>query len=354
MKTVLAFLILFSPMAYSAKVLKYQVIQGKEKTYHTGLVHKKNAHKGLGESHFRFSDCGEMPSEFDLRAFEVVPEVRDQGQCGSCWSFSQTASLESATLASGGAKLNLSEQELVSCDSSNYGCDGGNLNDFDYQIKHGQGLETDFKYTASDSRCKTITPAAKGVDYAYVGAANRYPTEDELKCALYKTHTIPWITVSASNAWSSPPDSETTVYNHCGRGTTNHAVGVVGWHTVNGKTAFIMRNSWGEDWGDKGYMSLPLKCDSFGEEVAYIMTEAMPCKAPIFKLPAFITADKGTEVMLGTKEQANTTYTWYVADTKVATGAVYFVTPTETTTYKLVAKNACGEAESSVQVTIQQ
>ena len=102
----------------------------------------------------------------------------------------------------------------------------------------------------------------------YVGSPSRGPTETELKCALYKYHTVPWITVSANNNWGNPPASEKTVYKHCGRGQTNHAVGVVGWFKDSkGKTAFIMKNSWGKDWGDHGYMSMPLGCDSFGDEV---------------------------------------------------------------------------------------
>ncbi len=335
---------------------KYAVIKSpKGKEFHTGLRHKKKALEGLGETHLTLAECDNLPEEFDLRTLGTVPVVKNQGSCGSCWSFSKTGSLESATLASGGKMLDLSEQELVACDKTQWGCDGGLLTDFKYQIDHGQGLEKDMPYTSGSTgrngTCKTLPVAAKGMSFAYVGAANRAPTEKELKCALYKSHTIPWITVSASNAWGSPPASEKTVYSRCGRGQTNHAVGVVGWFKgSNGKTAFIMKNSWGTSWGDKGYMSLPLGCDNFGEEVAYVITQNLPCKPPMVKLPAEVQVEMGTEAMLGVKEVEGVDYTWFKGSDQIGVGNMIYVSPSEDTIYKLVAKNSCGASESSVRV----
>lgn len=248
--------------------------------YHTGLLH--SAEEKLQEKKYMvLSGCEDLPESFDLRDLKVVPPVRDQGQCGSCWSFSKTGSLESALLGAG-KSVDLSEQELVSNDKSQWGCQGGLLTGFKYQIDHGQGLEKDFEYTSGrtgrNGAAKDIAMAAKGISYEYVGSANRRATEAELKCALYTSRTIPWITVSASNAWSSPPKSEKTVYTKCRKGQTNHAVGVTGWHkdAKSGRTAFHMKNSWGTGWGDAGYMSLPLGCDSFGDEVAFIKVGALP------------------------------------------------------------------------------
>ncbi len=241
--------------------------------YHTGLIHSQIV---PAKTFMKLPECKDLPESFDLRDQKTVPEVRNQGSCGSCWSFSKTGSLESALMAAGKGEFDLSEQEQVSCDSKQYGCQGGNLTSFSYQISHGQGLEKDFPYTSGrtgrDGACKKIDTAAQGTAFEYIGTPNRGPTEAELKCALYTSHTIPWITVSASSAWGSPPSSEQTMYARCGRGETNHAVGVTGWHKdmKSGKTAFHMKNSWGTNWGDHGYMSMPLGCDSFGDEVAFI------------------------------------------------------------------------------------
>ena len=126
--------------------------------YHTGLLHLPNERElhTLGDAHVRYTDCGTLPDNFDLRTLGLVGDVKDQGSCGSCWAFSMTNSLESAMLGSQNKKLNLSEQEIVSCDRSNYGCGGGNVNSFSYQTDHGQGLAVDYPYTASNGRCKSV------------------------------------------------------------------------------------------------------------------------------------------------------------------------------------------------------
>lgn len=268
MKFLLLIIALSSNIALSNHLT---TIKGKNgRVYHTGLIHDQKE-KEVKKVYAAAEDCGELPEEFDLRKLGTVPEIRDQGNCGSCWSFSETGSLNSAILAAGKPALNLSEQELVSCDTANYGCEGGNLSS--YQAMHGQGLDVDFPYTSgrtsSNGRCKSIAVAAKSTGWVYVGGPNRSPTEKELKCALFKSKTIPWITVSANDSWGSFPDSEDKMYTRCGRGQTNHAVGVVGWKKINGKVGFIMKNSWGTEWGAKGYGVLPLGCDSFGDEVAY-------------------------------------------------------------------------------------
>lgn len=327
----------------------------------TGLLHSPSE-DGLGVQHSILSDCDGLPTDFDLRDFNVVPPVKDQGSCGSCWAFSMTGSLESAYAAGSGVMLNLAEQELVSCDRGNSGCGGGNVNGFDFQITKGQTLETAFPYTARDTACRSgLVAAAKGVSFAYVGASNRRATEKEVQCALFKSHTIPWITVSAdTNEWSRPPTSDDGVFSNCGRGGTDHAVGVIGWKTINSKVYFKMKNSWGADWGntagrpgaEKGYALMPLGCDSLGEEVAYIMTDSMPCQPPVVKLPVETMAQAGVDVMLGVKEQAGVDYEWFVDGVSVAHGAMAFFAPTATTIYKLIGKNACGQSESSSKITI--
>lgn len=327
----------------------------------TGLLHRPADLDGLGVQHSTLTDCDDLPSEFDLRDFGVVPPIKDQGQCGSCWSFSMTGSLESAYAAGSGVILDLSEQQIVSCDRSNFGCGGGNLNDFAFQIGTGQALETAFPYTGRNSACRSgLQPAAKGTSFAYVGASNRRATEKEVMCALYKSHTIPWITVSAGGGnWNAPPSSDDGVFSRCGSGMTNHAVGLIGWKTIGGKVYMKMRNSWGA-WGNtagkaggqKGYALMPLGCDNLGEEVAYIMTDSMPCQPPKVKLPVETLAQAGVDVMLGVREQSGVDYEWFVDGVSVAHGAMAYFAPTATTVYKLVGKNACGTSESSSKITI--
>jgi hypothetical protein len=284
-----------------------------------------------------------------------------------------------------GKMLGLSEQELVSCDTQQYGCQGGLMSDFSYQIKHGQGLAKDFPYTSGstgqDGSCKQIPVAAQGVSFQYVGAADRGPTEQELKCALYTSKTVPWITVGATNNWGSPPASEKTAYTSCSSSQTNHAVGVVGWWTDrNGKTQFIMKNSWSKNWGDKGYMSLALGCDSFGEEVGFIEVAKPaptptptpiptpippgptptpfpsptpgPCVPEKLKLPAEVQTFGGVEIMLGVKAETGVSYVWTVDGQVVGKDSMLYVVPPKDAVYKLSATNACSVAESQVRVRI--
>jgi hypothetical protein len=361
--------------------VEYALVKGPAgKVYHTGLRAELKGQRKLGVTHARFKadDCKNLPDEFDLRKLGVVSPVRNQGGCGSCWSFSKTGSLESALLVAGKGQFDLSEQELVSCDRNNYGCGGGNLNgDSEYQVRVGQALENDFPYTGRNSRCKSdLKPVAKGVNWVFVGESGRSPTEEEVKCALFKSHTVPWITADASN-WGSPPSSENTMFSRCGGRSTNHAIGVVGWKKIGGKTGFIMKNSWGTDWGDNGYMTLPLGCTNFGEEVAFIQIDAPPpsptptptptptppgptptpvppgpCKLPIVRLPAQVVIEKGVEVMLGARPEAGVYYQWYASGIMVATGSILYASPEADTIYKLQASNSCGASESSVQVKI--
>lgn len=353
----------------------YKIIIGaKGEKYHTGLIKGSDLLKNLGDSHVRFTDCGSLPDSFDLRPLGVVPDMRNQGQCGSCWAFSKTGSLESALLGQG-IKHDLSMQELVSCDNQEAGCSGGTLDGFKYQINHGQSLASDYPYMSGNGdsgSCRSKSVADRGISFQYVGTADRGPTEDELKCALVKYKTVPWITVGATNSWGNPPSSEHTAYTHCGSSQTNHAVGVVGyWKDADGKTQFIMKNSWGKGWGDKGYMSLPLGCNSFGEEVAFIEVAkkpdpsptpmppgptpsptSAPCGTPKAKLPAEVQVFAGAEVMLGVKAEPAVTYTWTEGTTILGSEAMLMVIPVKDTVYKLTAKSACAVTESQVRVRI--
>lgn len=358
----------------------YAIIKGENgEQYHTGLLQSPSEFKYLGDSYVRFNDCGALPDSFDLRPLGVVPPIRNQGNCGSCWAHSLTKSFVSALMGVGILK-DLSVQDLVSCDKSQYGCGGGTLNGFKYQISHGQSLESDYPYTSgrngSTGSCKRAAVAAKGVSFQFVGSSDRGPTDEELKCALYKFRTVPWVTVGATDAWGRPPKSEKTAYRNCGRSQTNHAVNVVGWWTdEDKKVQWIMPNSWGPEWGDKGYMSLPLGCNAFGEEVAFIEVakpeptptppgptptppgptpSPTPCQAPKAKLPAEIQYMQGTEVMLGVKAETGVNYIWVEngQTTVLGSESMLYVTPAKDTIYKLTAKNACATSESLVRVRL--
>ncbi len=309
-----------------------------------GLLKTKSHH---GNLYFNPAPeyVGDLPDAFDLRALGFVSDIKDQGQCGSCWAHAIVESLEDAILHSGGAKAKLAPQELVDCDNNAAGCGGGNMDDADFIVKTGTANESAYPYKARDQRCKSPLPQpqTKAKSWAYVGGQGRAPTVDEMKRALY-TYGSLFVTVAAGGSdW----DGRTTMSGCRNRGT-NHMVEIVGW-TKDGK--WIMRNSWGTDWGDKGFAYMPYGCDAIAtesESAAYTVFADAPCVPPTVKLPAEIDAAKGTEVMLGVRPQAGVTYAWDDGETD----AMIYVTPLQDVVYTLTATNACGKAESSVKVHV--
>jgi len=249
--------------------------------YHTGLLHRE----GLKKANLKPLDltgdpaCDNLPAAFDLLT-DVKPSpvsaVRDQGQCGSCWDFSKTGAFESWLRVQSKGDFNLSEEEVLSNDNNNYGCNGGNLNPGEeYQSRVGQGLESDWPYTASEQRSKKIPEVGQAPDFEVVQGSGDAKVKN-VQCALFKYHTVPWITVGADNDWGAPPEQDGAVWTRCSNNGTNHAIGVTGWKTVNGKVYFHAKNSWGTGWGQSGYAWIPLGCDGFGEEVAFLPATPAP------------------------------------------------------------------------------
>jgi len=205
----------------------------------------------------------DLPDALDLRETGKLPGIRDQGACGSCWAHAITKSLESSmALLADKPGLDLAEQELVSCDRAAAGCSGGYMESAQYVIDHGLGLEKDFPYRAADLRCKKVPVAAKAVSYKLIGQPNKAPSVQEMKTALLE-HGVLFVTVAAGSGWGGQAKELT----YCKNRGINHMVNIVGWTKDN---KWIMANSWGTSWGDKGYALVPFGCDKIGDEAGFI------------------------------------------------------------------------------------
>jgi len=203
------------------------------------------------------------PSYWDWRNVSnvsYVSPVKNQGKCGSCWTFSTTGAIESHySLLRNVTPPNLSEQQLVDCAQAfdNFGCRGGlPSHAFEY-IKYNGGLEFESNYTyqAKDGVCKfnSSLPNIK----VNSGAVNiTMGDEVELRDALFEFGpiSITYQVVSDFRNYKSGIYESTVCRN--GTMDVNHAVLAVGYGRLNGTDYWIVKNSWGAEWGDQGYFKI--------------------------------------------------------------------------------------------------
>jgi hypothetical protein len=319
-------------------------------TYKTGLLKNPNGDFGAvyWQPYKRLNgrSLESAPRQYDLSNDGIVTRVRDQGQCGSCWAFAATQTMELGQKANG-KDLDLSEQQIVSCDKSMYGCNGGWFPG-DFLVKNGQALESAFPYRASDVSCKSgLTSAAKPIRWVKVGASGRNPTNEEIATAIADHHAI-WVGVGATNAWGGYKGG---VFNKCSGGQINHAVTLVGYDLD--KKVWHMKNSWGTQWGDQGYMTLPFGCDGIGEEASYVVFEDQPCTPPAVTLAAqYVVKQASDKIILAAEELKDVTYEWTVDGKVVGTKPSVSVKVDADMEASLKVKNRCGELTVRTLVTI--
>merc|ERR1712226_8720 len=197
----------------------------------------------------------------DWRTKNAVTPVKDQGQCGSCWTFSSTGALEGAHAIATGELLSFSEQQIVDCANvkhgyMSFGCNGGNQSvAFKYLEKHNAELESVYKYTAKNGTCaynKDSTTAVDVSTYTNVTKNN----VSQMKAAVAAQPVS--VSIEADKRVFQQYTSGIFDSADCGT-KLDHAVLVVGYGTDNGTPYWIMKNSWGTVWGDQGYMKIQIE-----------------------------------------------------------------------------------------------
>ena len=198
--------------------------------------------------------------EVDWREKGAVTPVKNQASCGSCWAFSATGALEGGNFVANGKLISVSEQQLVDCDPKSHGCGGGLMtNAFEYVMKKGLCTEEDYPYHAKDEDCKDdkCTAAIHIKGYEEVAQFDG----KALKAAVSKAPVS--VAVEADSAVFQMYKSGVVDSTACGT-HLNHGVLAVGYTDEY----WIVKNSWGESWGDKGYIKI--KYDETGAGICGI------------------------------------------------------------------------------------
>lgn len=221
---------------------------------------------GLGAD---FSDvCS--PSANAFAWSDSLGPIRNQGSCGSCWAFAAVSTMESSNALINGAQSDLSEQHALSC-SNGGSCWGGWYTDvYDWLGAGKDGLETEqtVPYQGRDDQCSNEGQTPYEIDtWGWVDPVNMVPSVDQIKAAMCKYGTVT-AAVAATPAFISYGGG---VFNERSNSQINHAIVLVGWD--DSKNAWLMRNSWGTNWGEDGYMWIDYGSNSIGAYAAWAMVD---------------------------------------------------------------------------------
>ncbi|CAL4910731.1 unnamed protein product [Urochloa decumbens] len=224
------------------------------KSTYLGLNHQPRS--AAASSSFRYAGAGdgEVPKEVDWRKKGAVTEVKNQGQCGSCWAFSTVAAVEGINQIVTGNLTSLSEQELIDCSTDgNNGCNGG-IMDYAFSYIAGSGgihTEEAYPYLMEEGDCDQKAGDAQVVT---ISGYEDVPANDEQALVKALAHQPVSVAIEASGrhfqfykggVFDGPCGAE-----------LDHGVAAVGYGTSKGQDYIIVKNSWGPHWGEKGFIRM--------------------------------------------------------------------------------------------------
>jgi cathepsin L len=265
--------------------LKQRIVQQSQKR----ALHLLN-HPRVDAERNRVQASPDAPNpameSFDWSQRGVVGSVKDQALCGDCWNFATVGVFESMFAIRNGPQnlLDLSEEQLLRCNTeSPKGTCCGGWWAFDYIRDSGLVGEDHLPYTSGTISCDGGAPSAsvppcanvageryKAVAWDYVAGAEGVPSPDSIKKALCDHGPV----ICAVRVTDAFQNYKGGVFDEMASGDINHAVMIVGWT----KDGWIVRNSWGGDWGANGYILIAYGSNSIGFGAAWVEVE--PAIAP--------------------------------------------------------------------------
>lgn len=354
--------ILLAGLAWGSVGLAVETVVLDGETHYTGLLRKSAKDKGVGVTYFS-PTVADLPDAYDSRDLGIVTDIKNQGSCGSCWSFARTRAFETALIKAGKgplAALDLAEQDALVNDKSGYGCNGGFM-DGDFEVEQGTTTEAVCRYTADHKACASAGKKfGKALRWAMVGASNRAPTDDELRAAIYQYGTLA-VTVAAGSSFDADANGN---MRGCGGRGINHMVTLSGYKKgSDGKWYYLVGNSWGKSWGAGGYAWSTKGCNQLASSAGdaalfyYVGESPEPGPSPdpvppgpaALGLPIEVILARGNEVRLTVRPKDGYTYTW----TPGGAGTYVWVKPSGSTTVTLKAKAKDGSVtEQAVKLTV--
>jgi hypothetical protein len=210
-----------------------------------------HGHHGQHERHERRKLAGDLPASLDWREKGAVTPVKNQGACGSCWSFSATGAMEGAYFLKNNDLKSFSEQQLVDCSrpEGNEGCNGGLMDSaFTYAKDHKMETESEYPYTGRDGKCHADGGVAELSAFADVT-----PKDPEALAEALQKGPVAIAVDAGGLQWQLYFGG---IIKHLCGDSLDHGVLLVGYGTDRGTDYWLVKNSWGASWGEHGYLRI--------------------------------------------------------------------------------------------------
>ncbi|WP_411022872.1 C1 family peptidase [Salmonella sp. s51228] len=253
-------------LSYKLGMNEYTDLTLKEFTTRNGYIMPSDFEEIKPENKVQNDTNEKLAATVDWRTKGAVTPVKNQEQCGSCWAFSATGSLEGQYMLKYSTLKSFSESQLVDCSGSygNHGCEGGLMdNAFRYLERNLEELESDYSYEPKDRTCK-YNPSEGVTKVSGYRDVQRFD-EMALKTAV---QNIGPISVAIDASHRSFQMYHLGVYEEplCSQTKLDHGVLVVGYGTDFGTDYWLVKNSWGTQWGMDGYIWMSMANNMCGVE----------------------------------------------------------------------------------------